>query len=384
MLSETSFDLVPSTRASFGVGALAKLGKRLKAAGHRSALIVTDAGLVAAGVAGRVESVIGAAGLACRTFSGVEANPTGAVVVAGASAARESGATALVAVGGGSPMDAAKAIALMAPNEGGLSDFAFGCRPPHEPLQVFAAPTTAGTGSETNMFAVITDEERGRKMLIAHAGVLPVASILDPRLGVGAPRGVTAACGLDALTHALEAFVSQRGNPYSEALALQAITLVGRHLEAACADGADLEGRSGMLLASHLAGLSFNASGLGLCHAMGHPLSARLGVAHGQALASLLPVVMRYSTPAVGDRWARAGAALGVEAAGPTGAGERAIAAVERLRAAVGVAVPLRALGVTEANLPTLVEDALADPLMIGTPRPADAAAVRRLYEEAL
>ncbi|MCC6216292.1 MAG: iron-containing alcohol dehydrogenase [Polyangiaceae bacterium] len=380
MLSKTSFDLVPSTRASFGVGAIAKLGKRLLAAGHRAVTIVTDEGLVAPGVAGRVEAVLRAAGIASTTFSGVAANPTGAVVLAGAEHARASRASALVALGGGSPMDAAKAIALMAPNEGELADFAFGCRPAQAPLAVYAVPTTAGTGSETNMFAVITDETRGRKMLIAHSGVLPAAALLDPELGVGAPRGVTAACGLDALTHALEALASQRGNPFSEALALQAITLVGRHLEPACADGAELEGRSGMLLASHLAGLAFNASGLGLCHAMGHPLSARLGVPHGQALASLLPQVMRYAAPVVGDLWARAGAALGVRGGGS----EATIREVERLREAVGAALPLRALGVTSEGLPTLVEDALADPLMIGTPRPAGAVEVRRLYEEAM
>jgi alcohol dehydrogenase class IV len=204
---------------------------------------------------------------------------------------------------------------------------------------------------------------------------MPALTFLDPELGLGVPAGVTATCGMDVLTHAIEAFTTSRSNPYSDALALGAIALAARFLPVAFQDGKDLEARSQMLLASHLAGLAFTSSGLGICHAMGHPLSARLGVAHGQTLATLLPHVMRFNLEVCRERYAKVARAMEAD---------DAIAAVERLRALVGTDRGARELGVTQELIPTLVEDAFADVLMFATPRMPQPADVTALYEEAL
>ncbi len=386
MLSETSFELHPTTRTSFGAGVVKKLGKRVLGLGKRRALIVTDPGLVAAGVAPKVASLLEASGVEVQTFDGVGANPTLAHVESGSQALRTLGEAVVIALGGGSSLDAAKAIALCGANQGPARDFSFGCKPEHPGAPVIALPTTAGTGSETNMFAVITDPELGRKILIAHASVTPVHVFLDPELGLGAPRGVTATCGMDVLTHAIEAYTSSRHNPYSDGIALRAIAMVGDQLPAACNDGSNLEARAQMLVASHLAGLAFSSAGLGICHAMGHPLSARFGAAHGQTLATLLPHVMRFNLDVCEARYAEVAKALGAAEPGASlrENAERAIATVERLSATVGTDRSAAELGVTREVIPALIEDAFADVLMMTTPKPPKPEDVARIYELSL
>jgi alcohol dehydrogenase len=386
MLSQKAFEIQPTTRTSFGAGAVAKLGKRARQLEKSRALIITDPGIVRAGVAERVSAVLGAEGIETAIFDGVSPNPDVECVEHGARALRAHGDAAVIALGGGSSLDAAKAIALVGANRGSPREFTFGCKPERPGRPVIAIPTTAGTGSETNMFGVITDRALGRKILIAHASVQPVAIFLDPELGVGAPREVTATCGMDVLTHAIEALTSNRGNPYSSALALRAIAITGAHLASAFDDGAELEPRAQMLLASHLAGLAFSSSGLGICHAMGHPLSARFGAAHGQTLATLLPHVMRYNLEVCERDYADVAVALDPGRAGAPVRrnAEHAIEAVESLRARVGTDRSARELGVLPELIPTLVEDALADVLMFATPKLPQAADVVRLYEAAL
>lgn len=386
MLSKTSFEITPGARTSFGVGAVHKLGKRVRALGHESALVITDAGLVRAGVVDQVMTSLESAGVRAHVFDGVVANPHVASVMAGADAWRTHGASAVIALGGGSAMDAAKAIALIGPNGGALSDYPFGCKPKLPAANIFAVPTTAGTGSETNMFGVITDPALGRKVLIAHTSTMPVATVLDPELTLGVPQKVTATCGMDVLTHAIEALTCRRNNPFADALALRAIELVGTFLPRAFDDGTDLEARANLLFASHLAGIAFSNSGLGICHAMGHPLSARFDAAHGQSLATLLPHVMRFNLDVVAPRYAQVAFALGVgdRAIEARTNAERAIAAVTDLRARVATDLGARALGVTPDNIPMLVEDALADSLMAATPRSPQPAEVAALYAAAL
>jgi alcohol dehydrogenase len=380
MLAESSFEIQPTVRASFGRGVIGKLGKRLRALGAKRALLVTDAGIVRAGIASRVSDAATRDGVAVELFDGVGPNPTIEHVEQGAEVVRQSGVDVVVALGGGSSLDAAKAIALAGANQGPAGAFTFGCRPERPGKPVIAVPTTAGTGSETNMFGVVTDPALGRKILIAHSSVLPQLVLLDPELSVGAPQSVTGPCGMDVLTHAIEAFTSIRNNPYSDALALSAIEICGRHLPAAYADGTDLEARAQMLLASHLAGIAFSSSGLGMCHAMGHPLSARLGIAHGQTLATLLPHVMRFNLDACEERYARVATALG----SPRHAAGDAISAVEALRERVGCNRSASTLGVGSELIPTLVEDAFADVLMLTTPKPPKPSDVAELYRAAL
>ena len=239
---------------------------------------------------------------------------------------------ALVAVGGGSPIDAAKGIAIAAvnPQRGRDLDYRGDFAVPA--LPIVAVPTTAGTGAETNAFGVVTDPVAHRTFYVGHASSMPAAAILDPALTVGLPPAVTAATGLDALTHALESYLSVRPNPWSDGIALQVIRMIAANLPRACADGTDLAARSQMLLAAHMAGVAMANTGLGLCHAIGHSLGGRWNIAHGVALAMLLPDVLRFNLPVRTDRMADVAFALGV---GDThaDAGRNAAAAIEAVAA---------------------------------------------------
>lgn len=386
MLSKTGFELAPGVRTSFGAGVVEKLGKRVSSLGYERAFVVTDKGVARAGVVARVEASLEKANIRSTVFDGVTANPTSACVEEGSELLRSDAKAVVLAVGGGSTLDASKAIALIAPNGGVPRDYPFGCRLEKPPHAIVAIPTTAGTGSETNMFAVVTDPDTHRKVLLGHPGVLPKMVLLDPELTVGAPAPVTATCGMDVLTHAIEAFTCKRNNPMSDAAALRAIAMVASFLPKAFDDGTDLEARSQMLFASHLAGIAFTSSGLGMCHAMGHPLSARLDAAHGQTLATLLPLVMRFNLDACASRYAQVAIAMGAAdpSASDTRNAERAILTVETLRARVGTDKRGRALGIEPEAIPQLVEDALADPLMVATPRYPEPDDVRQLYRDCL
>jgi alcohol dehydrogenase len=383
VLQNEQFELQPGVRASFGVGSVKKLGKRVKSLGAARAFVVTDRGLVAAGIVDRVRAALEAESVGVEVFDGVKANPTAESAHEGAEKLRAHLDAIVIALGGGSSLDAAKAIALLGPNGGRCQDYSFGCRPEQPGRPIVAVPTTAGTGSETNMFGVVTDTAIGRKILVAHPSVLAQIVVLDPELTVAVPPRVTGTCGMDVLTHAVEAFTSRRANPMTDAVALQAIAMVGEYLPRAFDDGSDLEARSQMLLASHLAGIAFTSSGLGMCHAMGHPLSARLDAAHGQTLATLLPEVMRFNLPTCSAKYADVACALAAAERGASVAAnaERAIAAVEKLRARVGTDLRGKELGLDPAAIPTLVEDAFADVLMASTPRTPEPADVARIYE---
>ena len=241
-----------------------------------------------------------------------------------------------MAVGGGSPIDAAKGIALAAvnPERGRALDYrsAFAAAA----LPIVAVPTTAGTGAETNAFGVVTDPQTRRKFYVGHASSLPAAAILDPELTVGLPPSATAATGMDALIHALESYLSRRANPWSDGIALQVIRMIGVNLPRAFADAADREARAQMLLAAHLAGVGMATTGLGICHAIGHSLGGRFGIAHGVALTLVLPQVLRFNLVACEERLADVAFALGAgNTARPTaGNATAAIDAVTGLAAA--------------------------------------------------
>jgi alcohol dehydrogenase len=383
VLQNEQFELQPGVRTSFGVGSVKKLGKRVKSLGAARAFVVTDRGLVAAGIVDRVRAALEVERVSVEVFDGVKANPTVESAHAGGEKLRANLDAVVIALGGGSSLDAAKAIALLGPNGGRCQDYSFGCRPDKPGRPIVAVPTTAGTGSETNMFGVVTDTAIGRKILVAHPSVLAQMVVLDPELTVDVPPRVTGTCGMDVLTHAVEAFTSRRANPMTDAIALRAIAMVGEYLPRAFHEGSDLEARSQMLLASHLAGIAFTSSGLGMCHAMGHPLSARLDAAHGQTLATLLPEVMRFNLPTCLAKYAEVAHALAAAepAASLEANAQQAIAAVEKLRARVGTDLRGRELGLDPTSVPTLVEDAFADVLMASTPRTPEPADVARIYQ---
>ncbi len=392
------FTLAPMPTTTMGENSVAQLAQHVRAHASR-AFVVSDPGVSAAGILDTVTEALSSDGIEWAAFTGVDPNPSDTNVAAGVAALRDFGTddVVIVFVGGGSVMDCGKYIAMAAPS--GVDDLRLAMAPeldandlidfntlapeaqPTAPcLPTIAVPTTAGTASETNGGGLITRSEDHRKLLFNHADVQPRMVVLDPALTVGLPPGATSACGMDVLTHSIEAYTSNASNPYADGLALHAIRLTGRALPRAVADGTDLEARSAMQIASHLAGRAFSSGPLlGLVHATGHPISGTFGTAHGQTLATMLPHVMRFNLEAVADRYADVGVALG---AAPDPAA--AIEAVEALSATVGTNRSLSDLGATNDDIDELTTDALRDLIILNTPRYPSRGEVHELYQQAM
>src|SRR3954453_17470875 len=385
-LTDRALELVVRDRVRFGVGAIRSLGELVEEFGER-AFVVTDSGVMAAGVLAHVVAALERRGIPHAQFSEVEPNPGATVVERGAAALRAFGleGTVVIGVGGGSAMDTAKAVSLLAPNEGGPWDLGYDDPALTPGRPVIAVVTTAGTGAETNSFGVITDEAARRKDYIGHRSLLPVTTILDPRLTVGLPPAVTAATGVDAMTHSLESLLSANPNPFAEAMALGVVRTVGTGLRAAVADGTDLEARSQMLLASHLAGVGqASGTGVGLVHALGHSIGSRGKVAHGTALAAVLPEVLRFYLGTRDRELALVGIALGVASAAESEATAAvvAIGGIARLLRDVGQRPSLQRLGLAdEAAIDQLVTDTLDDAAIRNSPRLPTYAEARSILE---
>jgi alcohol dehydrogenase class IV len=384
LLSDRSLELELRGRLRFGADAIEALPGLVRDVGGRRVLIVSDAGVVGSGVVDRVCQVLRSADLPVGVYDEVEPNPGTASILRGSAALVAFGLaeTVVVPVGGGSSIDSAKVISLHATNGGDVLALGYDRDDlvPGRPL--VAVPTTAGTGAETNTYGVITDESAGRKDYIGHVSVRPAWTILDPVLTIGLPTATTAATGIDALTHAIESLLSANPNPFAEALALQVIRTVGTWLPRAMALGTDLEARSQLLMASHLAGIGqASGAGVGLVHALGHAIGTRRRLPHGTALATVLPEVLAFyaAQPGLRDReLALIGVAL--RAASPTEGDAKgavaAIAAVRTLLASIGQRPTLRSLGCDEAMLDVVAADAIADPAGGNAPcRPTQAEA---------
>lgn len=379
-------------RIRFGVGSIETLPELIAAAGAARGFIVTDPGVLASGVIERVRGVLNAAGMEVGVYSQVEPNPGTSSIVRGSAALTAFGVagTVVVPIGGGSSMDSAKVIALHAANGGDVLDLGYHRDDIVPGGPVIAVPTTAGTGAETNTYGVITDEAAGRKGYVGHPSVLPLWSVLDPALSVGLPPGATAATGVDAMTHSLESLLSRNPNPFAEALALQVIRTVREWLPRAVADGTDLEARSQLLMASHLAGIGQQSgTGVGLVHALGHAIGTRGRLPHGLALAVVMPEVMAFyaDSPGLRDReLALVGVALA--AASPTEeAATGAVAAIGALRgflAELGLRPSLRSLGFDDAMLDVVAQDAIDDAAINNSPRLPTLAEARAILESVL
>ncbi|MEJ2860087.1 iron-containing alcohol dehydrogenase family protein [Actinomycetospora flava] len=349
----------------FGPGAVARIPGHLAAQGARRVLVVTDAGLRAAGVVDAVTAPVAAAGVAVEVFDAVRGNPSVEVVEQGAEHARALGLDAVLALGGGSSLDAAKGIALLAPSPGARADGSGAT--PAAGLPVVAVPTTAGTGAETNGFGVLEDapEHSGtrQKVYCGDASVVPRVAVLDPELTYGLPAGATAATGVDALVHGLESLASRGRDPMSEAFAAEAVRRAWTWLPVAVADGSDPRARAEMLVAAHLAGQALTRSGLGLVHGLAHALSLHTGAIHGLALAAVLPEVVGWSLDADPAGWGRAAEAAGLPSAAalPDALG----GALE----AVGTRVSVADLHAGPELYAELAATALADPVSRNAPR---------------
>jgi alcohol dehydrogenase len=369
-LSDIELTLDPKPIAYFGRGRVSEVGSIASSTGGRSALVVTDPFLGSSSVVEAVRASLELAGIAVTVFAGVTPNPTTTCVDEGSDLAASASADVIVAVGGGSSMDAAKGISLGAVNPERGVGLDYTTRFAHPALPIIAVPTTAGTGAEVNAFGVITDVTSHRKFYVGHESALARAAVLDPELTLGLPPGATAATGMDALTHALESYLSVRANPYSDGIALQVIATVAEYLPRAVTDGSDIEARSELLLASHIAGVGFSHTGLGLVHGIAHPLGGQFNIPHGLALCIVIEGVLRFNLAARTERIARVAFALGAGDTSATTAqnAEAAIAAIVALATCVGMTGPLSRFGVTEADLESLAADTLADSVTANNP----------------
>ncbi len=382
-LSVLVLDVEPSARILFGGGSLDYLAAEISALGADSAFVVTDRGMMTTGIIERVTDLLGAGGLRVGVFADVEPNPSTETIDVAAAELRTFGNAVVVAVGGGSALDAAKGIALLACNAGAARTFDFAVPPEHAGRPIVAIPTTSGTGAETNGFGVIEDRENKRKVYIGHSSVRPALSILDAELTVNLPSGVTAATGMDALTHGIESLASKGSSPLSAAYATEAIRLVNTHLHTAVTNGADRDARAGMLLGAHLAGRALSLSGLGMVHGIAHAVTNRTGAPHGLALTAVLDTIMERSADVATPAYTRVAAAMGLDPT-TTDAPARAVGAVRELGESVGARRRLSAFGVTTSMAPDVAAGALADPVSANHPRPFSAAEIQQILLDRL
>lgn len=340
-MDDLSFDYQFGTKVLFGTGRLAELGSEARALGGNNGrvLLVTDPGILAAGLADRALEALGNAGLECSVFADVSANPSDRECCAAAAAATSLGAQVLIGLGGGSALDTAKSAAALVTNGGRVKDWEDPRRLGERPLPVLAIPTTAGTGSEVTWVAIITDEERHYKMTLLDPKIAPDVAILDPELTLSLPKEVTAATGMDALTHAIEACTCRVANPISDALALRAITLIAGALPLAVKKGDNAIARRDMLLASLLAGLAFINADVGAVHCMGESLGGLFDTPHGVACAVFLPFVLEFNLEADLARHAAVARAIGVRSPGMTEAeaASSLVGATRDLMAEIGI-----------------------------------------------
>jgi alcohol dehydrogenase class IV len=351
----------------FGWGALEKIGPEAAALGQRALLVTGKTAMKRAGVTDRVQALLSGAGVDAVLFDQIEADPSGTTVDRGAAFARTERCDLVIGLGGGSPMDAARAIAAMAVLDGSIIDYVRG-KPIDRPgLPLINIATTSGTASEVTPVSVVLDEERRLKMGIKSPFWFSRAAITDPELTMTLPPAITAATGLDALTHAMESYLSTG-------------SLVGTGLRPAVADGSDRAARESMALGSMLAGMAFANSGLGLVHGLVHPIGARFGVSHGEMCGRLLPLVLRYNAAAVPERIAAAGAAL-------TGrreiTAEQTVDAVAALLRDVDVPLGVGDLGIPDDQMTDLARDGLLAGAVRTNPRAVGEQDARALLEEA-
>ncbi|WP_028536293.1 L-threonine dehydrogenase [Paludibacterium yongneupense] len=346
---------IPSVNL-MGAGALEDSVVRMSEYGYRRALIVTDPYPATLALADKVGGLLKARDIQSFVFSGVQPNPTTQNVEAGLEMLRANQCDVVISVGGGSPHDCAKGIALVAANGGKIADYEGVDRSAKPQLPLVAINTTAGTASEMTRFCIITDVSRHVKMAIVDKHTTPILSVNDPVAMATMPAGLTAATGMDALTHAVEAYVSTAATPITDACALKAVSLISASLRRAVANGQDMEAREQMAFAQFLAGMAFNNASLGYVHAMAHQLGGFYDLPHGVCNAVLLPHVEAFNAPSCAARLADVAVAMGAQASA-----EGALAAIRTLSADVGIPAGLTQLGVKLKDLPTLADNALKD-----------------------
>ena len=370
---------------ALGGGALAELPAMLRRLGLANPLIVTDPFLAGSGHLERATALLERDGLPWTVFSDTVADPTTAVVERGTCRLAEGDFDSLVAIGGGSSIDTAKAMSVLAANDGQMRDYKVPAEIPKTGPPVVAIPTTAGTGSEVTRFTVITDTETDEKMLIAGLACCPLAAIVDYELTLSMPLRLTADTGLDSLTHAIEAYVSRRANPFTDGLARSAMGLIAHHIRTACAEPDNRAAREAMMLGATTAGMAFSNSSVCLVHGMSRPIGAFFHVPHGLSNAMLLPEITAFSAPAALERYADCARAMGVaeESEGSQGAVARLLDELRRLNEDLQVPTP-RAWGIDAARyqelLPVMADQALGSGSPANNPRIPTSGEIVDLY----
>ncbi|MEB0228501.1 L-threonine dehydrogenase [Pseudomonas sp. 10S4] len=382
-MSSTFF--IPSVNM-MGIGSLDEAMDAIRKYGFRHALIVTDAGLAKAGIADNVAKLLSAQDINATIFDGAKPNPTVGNVEKGLEQLKLSRADFIISLGGGSPHDCAKGIALCATNGGHISDYEGVDQSAKPQMPLIAINTTAGTASEMTRFCIITDETRHVKMAIVDRNVTPLLSVNDPSLMAGMPKGLTAATGMDALTHAIEAYVSTAATPITDACALKAVELISANLRNAVTDGSNMQARENMAYAQFLAGMAFNNASLGYVHAMAHQLGGFYDLPHGVCNAILLPHVESFNASVCPARLNDVAKAMGLDTQHldhEQGAAV-AIAAIRKLSSDVGIPSGLAELGVKADDIPTLAANAMKDACGFTNPRPAEQAQIEEIFHAAM
>ncbi|MGM9900321.1 MAG: lactaldehyde reductase [Bacilli bacterium] len=380
ILNETSY---------FGAGSREALVTEINGRGVKKVFVVTDKDLVKFGVCNKVLEVLAKAGIAYEMTDDVKANPTIKNVLDALAKFQASHAELIVAVGGGSVMDTAKAVGIINnnPEFSDVRSLEGVAATKNKCVPIIALPTTAGTAAEVTINYVITDEENGKKMVCVDPHDIPVVAIVDAELMASMPKGLTAATGMDALTHAIEGFITPGAWEMSDMVELKAIELIGKNLRAAVNNGSDMVARENMALAQYIAGMGFSNVGLGIVHSMAHPLGARFDTPHGVANAIILPTVMKYNMESASlPKYRKIAEALGGDTTGLTDeeAGNLACDLVKKLSEDIGIPSTITAVGIPESAIDQLSVDAFNDVCTGGNPRPTSVEDIKALYKSLL
>ncbi len=378
------FDYQPLTRVVFGAGELNRLGELARELGGDRVLLVTDPGLEAAGHPQRATDSLRAAGLEVYLYDGVEENPTTKHVEEGLEVAVRNHVDMLVAVGGGSAMDCTKGVNFLLTNGGSMEDYKGFNRATLPMLPSISVPTTAGTGSEAQSYALIADEKTHLKMACGDRKAAFRVTILDPEVTVSQPPAVSAITGLDALSHALESYVSTRRNTLSQMFAREAWRLLEANFETVLKQPGDLEARGAMQVGAHFAGIAIENSMLGVCHSLANPLTAHYGLTHGIAIGVLLPHVIRFNSEAVGALYGDLAHEVGMVNGDGSAAGEVLAQRISYLMQLAKVPTTLSAVGVSAGIFPVLAEEAAQQWTARFNPRPVTERELEILYQAAL
>ncbi|MBQ4631784.1 MAG: lactaldehyde reductase [Prevotella sp.] len=372
----------------FGAGCRNELPEVLKRMNLKKALVVTDKGLIKVGTTKLVTDILDEAGFPYEVYSEVKPNPTVTNVQQGVEAFKNSNADCIVAIGGGSAMDTAKGIGIVSNNPEFADVVSLeGCAPTkNKSVPIVALPTTAGTGAEVTINYVIIDEERQAKMVCVDPNDIPAVAIVDPELTYSLPKSLTAATGMDALTHAIEGYITKGAWVMSDMYELQAIKMIAENLPLAVDEPTNPVGREGMALAQYIAAQAFSNVGLGLVHGMAHPMGSLHDIPHGVANAMLLPTIMEFNMPMCIEKYGIIARTMGVDTTGMTAeeAAQAACDAVKALAIRVGIPQHLTEIGITEENIPALAAQAITDVCTPGNPREVTEAEIVELYKKVL